>query len=167
MAEPSPQPPEGVEIERKFLVPAFPDAELADAAQTEIRQGYVADTGKGEVRVRERSGDCRLTVKHGTGLERIEREIELPPELFEALWPLTGDRRVEKVRHVLEEGDHVIEVDRYHGRHEGLIVAEVEFGSREAAGAWTPPDWIGREVTGDEAYLNRTLAREGLPDDAT
>jgi CYTH domain-containing protein len=45
----------------------------------------------------------------------------------------------------------------------GLLVAEVEFPSEDAARAFRPPAWFGREVTGNPAYLNQTLARGGLP----
>jgi adenylate cyclase len=42
-------------------------------------------------------------------------------------------------------------------------VAEVEFDSEEEARRFEPPDWIGAEVTGDERYLNETLATSGRP----
>jgi CYTH domain-containing protein len=40
---------------------------------------------------------------------------------------------------------------------------EVEFASEEDARAWTPPVWAGRDVTGDKAYANQTLAVRGAP----
>ena len=46
---------------------------------------------------------------------------------------------------------------------EGLVVAEVEFPSEDEAGDFEPPAWIGEEVTGDERYLNETLATRGRP----
>jgi CYTH domain-containing protein len=33
----------------------------------------------------------------------------------------------------------------------------------EQAQAFEPPGWIGEEVTGDERYLNETLATRGRP----
>jgi CYTH domain-containing protein len=42
-------------------------------------------------------------------------------------------------------------------------VAEVEFASEAQARDFEPPDWIGAEVTGDERYLNETLATKGRP----
>ena len=49
------------------------------------------------MRLRRRDGESVLTVKRGSGRTRTEEEIELEPEQFDALWPLTEGRRVEKV----------------------------------------------------------------------
>src|SRR3712207_8958518 len=53
---------------------------------------------RSEVRVRDRDGECFLTVKHGTGVAREEHETVISADLFEALWPATDGRRVEKRR---------------------------------------------------------------------
>jgi adenylate cyclase len=42
-------------------------------------------------------------------------------------------------------------------------VAEVEFESAEAAAGFSPPAWLGREVTDDPVYKNKRLATQGLP----
>jgi len=89
--------------------------------------------------------------------------VELDPDGFERLWPLTEGRRLHKRRHLIPHGDLEIEVDVYAGELEGLIAAEVEFPSEDAARAFQPPDWLGDEVTGDPRYLNETLAAEGPP----
>ena len=150
----------GFEIERKWLVQDPPAAALAVEGD-EIAQGYLAIAQDGtEVRVRRRAGRCFLTVKSAGGLVRGEREVELSPEQFEALWPATEGRRVEKVRRVL---DGRIELDVYSGSLSGLIVAEVEFDDADAAAGFDPPDWFGREVTGENAYKNQRLAVDGLP----
>ncbi len=86
--------------------------------------------------------------------------------VFEALWAMTGARRVEKRRvRVALEGDGgeglVAEVDVYGGRLSGLVVAEVEFADAGAAGRFVPPGWFGREVTGEAGYRNRVLAAVG------
>jgi adenylate cyclase len=103
-------------------------------------------------------------VKRGSGLSRQEEEIKLEPAQFEALWPLTEGRRLRKRRHSLGHGELTIEVDVYEGELSGLVVAEVEFPSEEDARRFEPPDWFDREVTGDEAYLNESLAVYGVPD---
>ena len=73
-------------------------------------------------------------------------------------------RRVEKTRHLLPWGVHTIELDVYTGALEGLLVAEIEFASEQEAVALDPPAWFGRDITSDERYKNRQLARLGLPD---
>jgi CYTH domain-containing protein/CHAD domain-containing protein len=149
------------EIERKFLVAEMPRAESAAAT---IEQGYLALDERGEVRLR-RIGDERLlTAKRGHGEVRDEVEVPIDPGAFEALWPLTADRRVRKVRHYVPLGEGLrAEIDVYEGSLDGLRTAEIEFGSREAADAFLPPPWLGTELTGDERYANQALATEGLP----
>jgi adenylate cyclase len=151
-----------VEVERKFLVPDPPDLEGAEA--DEIEQGYLATGADGEVRLR-RKGDARLlTAKLGAGLSRQEEEVEIDRDSFDRLWQLTEGRRLHKRRHVLPDGNRRVEVDVYEGDLDGLVVAEIEFDSEEEARAFEPLDWLGEEVTGDERYLNETLATRGPPD---
>ena len=153
-----------IEIERKFLV-AEPPSDLERWPSTAIEQGYLAlDEDGTEVRVRRRDGRTWLTVKSGAGRVRVEEEIEIEGERFERLWPLTEGRRIEKRRYEIDAGDGlVIELDVYAAELEGLVVAEVEFGSEEAAEAFTPPAWLGPDVTEDARYKNQRLARDGAP----
>jgi adenylate cyclase len=150
-----------MEVERKFLLREPPD--LSGAEADEIVQGYLALGADGEVRLRRKGGDLILTAKRGSGLARQEAEVELEPSGFEELWPLTEGRRLHKRRHVIPQGDLRIEVDVYERELEGLVVAEIEFPSEDAARAFEPPEWLGEEVTGDERYLNETLATQGAP----
>jgi len=151
------------EIERKFLVERLPDPGLP-AAPTSIDQGYLAaGSGGNEVRLRRKSGRFYQTIKQGQGLSRLETEVTLSEEQFEALWPHTEGRRVTKHRHEIPYGRHVIELDIFHGPLEGLIVAEVEFDSIEQSEGFEPPAWFGEEVTEDARYQNRNLALHGKP----
>ena len=154
-----------MEIERKFLLRSLPPG-LDDAPGQVIVQGYLALTPAGvEVRVRSKGEKHYLTVKHGGGLCRTEVELPLPAHEFDALWPLTAGRRLRKVRRELPGPDGLtVEVDRYEDALEGLQVAEVEFPDEAAAGRFRPPEWFGREITGDPAYRNETLTRVGLPE---
>jgi adenylate cyclase len=150
-----------MEVERKFLVSEPPN--LDDADSQEIDQGYLAIGEDGEVRLRRKGERLLLTAKRGAGLSREEGEVELDREAFDRLWPLTEGRRLHKRRYVLPLDDDEIEVDVYAGELEGLVIAEVEFGSEEEARAFEPPDWLGEDVTGDPRYLNETLATAGTP----
>jgi len=154
--------PPGVEIERKFLVERLPDG-LPPGER--IEQGYLAIAPDGvEVRVRRRAGTATLTVKSGPAHVRTEVELEIGDARFTALWPLTEGRRLAKTRHVLPLGDGLdAEIDVYEGAHAGLLVAEVEFGSTATSEAFSPPAWIGREVTGDPRFANQSLALGGSP----
>jgi len=153
-----------MEIERKFLVPSPPDG--LDSARSEpIDQGYLAIGDEGEeVRLRRLGEESYLTVKRGRGEVRTEQEVTLDREQFDALWPLTEDRRISKTRHWLPLGDLEIELDVYAGELDGLVTAEIEFESEDDADAFEPPDWLGEDVTDDDRYKNESLATDGLPD---
>jgi CYTH domain-containing protein len=152
-----------MEVERKLLVDEAPP--LGDWSSKRLEQGYLAITDDAEVRIRRADGDDgRLTVKSSPGLSRVEEELPLAPGAFERLWPLTEGRRLVKVRHTREDAPGVVfELDVYEGALAGLVVLEVEFAGEDAASAWTPPDWAGREVTGEKAYANQSLALHGAP----
>jgi CYTH domain-containing protein len=150
------------EIERKWLLEALPPGEHP---ARRIEQGYLAvDDDGAEVRVRRVDDATTLTVKSAPGLERVEEEIPIDQRRFDALWPLTEGRRIVKTRHLVALDDGLTaEVDEYDDALAGLLTAEVEFPSVEASDAFTAPGWLGREVTGDERYANRTLALRGAP----
>jgi adenylate cyclase len=151
------------EIERKWHVPAAPGGLPPGST---LRQGYLSTATEGEVRLRDKAGRLRLTVKQGRGLTRAEVEVDVTPAQFEALWPLTAHARIEKTRHVLTHAAHAIEVDVFTGALAGLCVAEVEFASEADAAAFAPPAWFGVELTGRDGWSNADLAVHGLPADA-
>jgi CYTH domain-containing protein len=152
------------EIERKWLLGA-PPRWPADHVERRVEQGYVAlDDAGAEVRVRRADDELTLTIKSAPGLVRVEEELSLSQAQFESLWALTEGRRVVKTRHLVPLGDGLTaEVDVYEGHLGGLVTAEVEFDSEEASSAFAPPEWLGREVTGDKRYANRALAVSGAP----
>jgi adenylate cyclase len=152
------------EIERKLLVDELPD-DLDAWSARRLEQGYLAITDAAEVRIRRADGgDAWLTIKSAPGLSRVEEELALDAGAFTRLWPLTEGRRVVKVRHTREDAPGVVfELDVYEGALASLVTLEVEFASEEDARAWAPPPWAGRDVTGDKAYANQTLATRGAP----
>jgi adenylate cyclase len=153
-----------MEIERKFVLAERPPALDANPKQA-IEQGYLAVGDDGvEVRVRNCDGECTLTVKSGPDLVRVEEEIPIDERRFSALWRLTEGRRIAKTRFLVPlDGGLTAEVDDYGDPLAGLLTAEIEFPSEAASAAFAPPDWLGREVTGDERYANRSLAIAGMP----
>jgi adenylate cyclase len=148
------------EIERKFLVKRLP-VELKRARNYPILQGYLAsEPGGRHVRLRKKGRRESLTFKVGRGNAREEREIKLTPKQFAALWPGTIGRRLRKLRYDLPWKGFLIEIDIYRGKNQGLIVAEVEFPDHVARRTFKPPNWFGREVTGEKRYSNIRLATE-------
>lgn len=153
----------GLEIERKFLLKRVPWELLGEVRPERIRQGYLLHDPRKELRIRERDGDYRMTLKQGEGLARREQECPIAPEQFAMLWPLTENRRVEKHRYLLEQDGFRLEIDLFDGALAPLAVLEVEFESREDSGRFAVPDWAGREVTEEAAYKNAALALSGRP----
>ena len=152
-----------MEIERKYLVAELPDPNGGRSVW--IEQGYLAldrDSGV-EVRLSRRDYTLLLTIKGGSGRSRTEEEFGLDRERFESLWALTEGRRLRKERHLIPHGGLEVELDVYGGSLEGLLIAEVEFPDEGAADSFEKPEWFGEEVTGQSAYLNQSLATEGLP----
>lgn len=151
------------EIERKFLVDNLPDAGIL-SAPTSIDQGYLtAESGELEVRLRRKGDHYFQTIKQGQGLSRVQTEVALSREQFDAMWPHTEGRRVVKRRHEIPHGPHIIELDVFGGSLEGLLIAEVEFDSVDRAREFDPPEWFEEEVTDDARYQNRSLAMHGKP----
>jgi CYTH domain-containing protein len=150
-----------LEIERKFLVKSLP-AGFEALPWEAIQQGYAADG----LRFRRKGARYYETRKFGSGLVMEEHEREISREEFERMWPSTEGRRLEKRRtEVGLGGGLVAEVDLFTGSLSGLRYVEVEFHDVEAARAFSPPDWFGREVTEDLRYRNSSLARLGIPPD--
>jgi len=150
------------EIERKFLIDS-PAGNYEDYPHKNIIQGYLVIADDVEVRLRNIDGRFYQTVKSGRGLIRQEHEIELTPEQFETLWPMTEGKRVEKTRYDVDYRNKLIELDIYSGVLEGLVVAEVEFSSEPESAEFIPPAWFGDEITHDERYKNKNLALHGIP----
>jgi adenylate cyclase len=56
---------------------------------------------------------------------------------------------------VILHKNNLWEIDVFHGKHNGLILAEIELGSIDEEVEL--PTWIGEEVTENPAYLNVQL----------
>lgn len=148
------------EIERKFLIKRLP-LEILHSRRFRITQGYLAnERGGRHVRLRKKAKTASLTFKAGSASSREEREVRLSPKQFATLWPATVGRRLHKMRYEVPWKNLVIEIDVYHGRNQGLIVAEVEFPNQASRRKFKPPGWFGREITGEKRYSNVRLAKE-------
>lgn len=147
------------EIERKFLVSGDFKSQAYDAKT--IKQGYIlADGGGRNVRIRIKGEKGFITIKgpgSKSGMSRFEWEMEIPVAEAEQLLELCDEGKIEKIRYLIKSGAHVFEVDEFHGRNEGLVVAEVELASEDEF--YLKPEWLGVEVTGDRRYYNSFLSQ--------
>lgn len=145
------------EIERKFLVGS--DAFKSEAFEkTRITQGYLCSAPERSVRVRVAGERGFITIK-GAGdagaVSRFEWEKEIPLREAVDLLRLAEPGIIDKTRHLVRAGDHVFEVDEFHGDNAGLVVAEIELRAEDER--FERPGWLGEEVTGRPRYFNVML----------
>ncbi|MBX3597576.1 MAG: CYTH domain-containing protein [Rhizobiaceae bacterium] len=145
------------EIERKFLVRG--DAWRAHASRVlAIRQFYLSIGPDRSTRIRIiNDTQAKLTFKFGSNLpERDEFEYDLPLDEAMEMQAFAIGSIIEKQRHLVQHVGYTYEVDVFCGDLAGLVVAELEtpdYVPRDML-----PEWIGREVTGDQRYSNAVLA---------
>lgn len=147
----------GLEIERKFLVKRGGAFKSAAFSCSHIRQAYMPCLGA-TVRVRVRDGKAYLTIKGratSDGLRRYEFEKEITLDEAEHLLHLCHGGMIDKHRYLVNSGPHTFEVDEFHGKNEGLVVAEVELSDENEA--YEKPSFIGEEVTADKRFRNSNL----------
>ena len=137
------------------------DGEFRHIAESSVRvvQGYLSSVPERTVRVRVYGDRGFITIKgigSSSGMSRFEWEKEISCEEAMSLLEICEAGVIDKTRHIVRVGDHVYEVDEFHGDNEGLVVAEIELSSEDES--FVRPDWLGREVTGDSRYYNSMLS---------
>lgn len=146
-----------LEIERKFLVCG--DGWRGQVhARRRLRQGYLGTVGgKASIRVRIDDSEARLNIKASVvGSARAEYDYPMPREDAQEILRTLCVGVIEKTRHLLHHEGHLWEVDEFEGDNAGLIVAEIELDSADAA--FARPDWLGKEVTDEQRYYNHALS---------
>lgn len=147
-----------IETERKFLVKG--DFKHLSVQKKEIKQYYLVKDPEKTVRIRVCDDEAFLTIKGLSfkgSISRSEWEYKIPVSDAESMVPLCLPGKIEKTRFLVPSGTHVFEVDLFHGKNEGLIIAELELTEEDEP--YEKPDWLGEEVTGNPAYYNSSLAR--------
>lgn len=159
-----------MEIERKFTVKNLPD-NLDSFPCHHIEQAYLSVDPV--VRVRKEDEDYYLTYKGRGMLARDESNLPLNEEAYYHLRAKADGIIISKKRYLIplinpgfkegfptppEDYTLTIELDVFDAPLSPLILAEVEFGSREAAVSFVPPDWFDEDVTYCKEYHNSYLA---------
>lgn len=150
-----------MEIERKFVLRNFPKSLRRRAKKVVSIEQYYCEG----FRVRKAGRKYFLTVKNGKGLVRNEWERTIPAWVFETLKKGALFPPIVKKRHFIPYKGSTLEVDVYKGHLAPLLTLECEFGTRKKAERFMLPEWAegAAEVTGDDSYTNRSLAKNGLP----
>lgn len=148
------------EIERKFLVKneGFKKSALKNER---IVQAFLNTDPERTVRVRIKGNEAFLTVKgigNHAGTTRFEWEKEISVTDAEQLLSICEPGTIEKVRYSVPVENFMFEIDIFSGKHQGLIIAEVELNSEDQN--FPIPDWLGDEVTGKVEYYNSYLAKQ-------
>ena len=146
------------EIERKFLVRS--DAFMAQATtHYEIMQGYLCKEPGKTIRVRIRDTRAFLTIKSSRlreGLAKFEWEREIDLADARELMQICLPGAISKTRYIIPtSNDRKWEVDVFHGRLDGLVLAELELGDEHET--FDRPAWLGKEVTGEPQYYNANM----------
>ncbi len=161
-----------MEIERKFTVKELP-RNLESYPFRHIEQGYLSISPV--VRVRKEDDEYYLTYKGEGMMAREEYNLPLTREAYYHLREKADGRIISKRRYLIplpnpvfleEKGvtcpppDYslTIELDIFDPPLAPLVLAEVEFGSLEAAQAFLPPDWFEEDVTCRREYHNSYLS---------
>jgi len=151
------------EIERKYLLNSLPSKVETASHKFMVIHGWIP----GEV-IQERitwnnrgDGEFWRAIKTGKGLERIEAQERIDAALYVKLIDACGDRRIEKTRYCIPEGNLVWEIDEFVGKLQGLYLAEIEIPSTDFE--VSIPPWflycMVKEVTDDPDYLNINLVK--------
>ncbi len=148
-----------IEIERKFLVTGALPSGIKGA---DILQGYLLAKEERTVRIRtvthNNAAQGYLTIKSkssSSGISRFEFETELPIKDAEKLLVLCDQPLINKTRFKIEYAGFIWEIDEFHDKNAGLVIAEIELQSEDQS--FSKPDFIGPEVTGDIRYYNSML----------
>lgn len=147
-----------MEIERKFLVNTLPQ-NLDRYECSQIEQGYLCT--EPVVRIRRSNEKYMLTYKGEGLLMREEYNLPLTKEGYEHLRPKVDGILITKKRYKIPYQKYVIELDIFEGELAPLLLAEVEFDSREEAEDFRPPDWFAEDVTFAGSYQNSYLSQNG------
>jgi len=144
------------EIERKFLV----NGEFRHLADKEIKiiQAYLSTDPARIIRLRICDNTAVLSIKapvRETVFTRNEWEFEIPVGTASDILEICLPGRIIKTRYKVPFGNHTFEVDQFHGKNEGLTIAEIELSNEEET--FEKPAWLGEEVTGRPEYYNSNL----------
>jgi adenylate cyclase len=146
------------ETERKFLV----RGEFRNLAvrKIQITQTYLSIDPDKTIRLRITDEKAYLTIKSriaGDSISRNEWEFEIPVSDAEDMIKVCLPGKIVKDRYLIPSGSHTFEVDVFHDKNEGLIIAEIELSSDDEQ--FERPEWLGEEVTGKPEYYNSNLIK--------
>lgn len=148
-----------MEIERKYLVKKEVWETIEKPEPQEIVQAYLFNELEKTLRVRIKGEKAFLTLKGKTeGISRSEFEYAIPMSDAKAMIKQFSEKLIVKNRYEIKVGNHLWEVDEFHGKLNGLLLAEIELSNENET--FELPYWVGEEVSEDPNYYNANLIKK-------
>ena len=146
-----------MEIEKKYLLKEVPD--FGEFEYHKIEQAYLCTNPV--VRVRREDESYYMTYKGSGMMSREEYNLPLNKESYEHVLKKADGNVISKTRYLipLEGMGLTAEVDVFEAPFAPLVMAEVEFESKEQADQFIAPSWFGEEVTFDGKYHNSYMSK--------
>ena len=159
-----------MEIERKFTLKHLPE-NLESYPSHHIEQAYLCTNPV--VRIRKQDNEYILTYKSGGMMAREEYNLPLTEASYYHLREKADGNIISKRRSKIplpnpqfKEGAPIppadykltIELDVFDPPFAPLVMAEVEFGTKQAAESFLAPDWFDRDVTYNREYHNSYMS---------
>ena len=159
-----------MEIERKFTLKHLPE-NLESYPSHHIEQAYLCTNPV--VRIRKQDNEYILTYKSGGMMAREEYNLPLTEASYYHLREKADGNIISKRRYKIplpnpqfKEGAPIppadykltIELDVFDPPFAPLVMAEVEFGTKQAAESFLAPDWFDRDVTYNREYHNSYMS---------
>jgi CYTH domain-containing protein len=141
-------------ITRKFLVKSLPDLTRKECSSQ--NRSYLYRKNGIVIRVQSKGNVFELERKVSkTALIRESEKISITKEEFDTLSKIAKDNITRDSYVITETPDIVLQI--YHSKFEGLVRVEVRFQSIEEANQFSPPEWMGREITNTHLAKDETL----------
>jgi adenylate cyclase len=146
------------ETERKFLIRE--EFRHLAVKKLNITQFYLSIDPEKTIRIRISDSEAFLTVKNKpdkNSITRLEWEFPIPVSDAIEMMQVSLPGKVIKSRFLVPYENQMFEVDVFHDKNEGLIIAEIELESEDQL--VNKPEWLGEEVTGIPEYYNVNLIK--------
>lgn len=153
-----------MEIERKYTIKELP-SDLESYPCHLIEQAYLNTAPV--IRIRKEDDSYYLTYKGSGLMAREEYNLPLNEESYYHLLEKADGRIITKKRYVIplkqyqpeDQNNLSIELDVFEGELAPLMIAEIEFPTKEMAEAFVAPDLFLADVTFDPHYHNSNLSK--------
>lgn len=148
----------GIELnpKRKFLTRTLPD-NLHCYHSAKIKLAFTGFNP--DIRLKQMDERYYITVREKNQNSTHLLEMSIDEQQFKSLWDKKIAPVIEKTRFFIPlPGTLSSELDVYEGKLAPLMLTLVTFASQAQAQSFSPPRWLGKEVSREGAYRGSNLA---------